>query len=121
VAKACEAKKLSTRMNVIAIPETEETVPARTTGSYTGHKFSRAVRRSGYCRYSHVEAMDRMDRKRDWIILQIHDALVVETDEDAWEEVAALVQDCMTCTMELNGYKCLFPSEAKIGRSWDTV
>lgn len=68
-----------------------------------------------------LDLWEKLDRKRDWIILQIHDALVVETDADRGQEVAKLVETTMTSEVELNGHKCLFPAEAKIGQSWDQV
>ena len=68
-----------------------------------------------------LDLWDKMDRERDWLILQIHDAIVVETDEDRAEVVAGLMTQCMTCEVEINGYKCLFPCETRIGKSWDVV
>jgi len=68
-----------------------------------------------------LDLWEKLDRKRDWIIMQIHDALVIETDEDRGEEVAALVTQTMTSEIELDGHKCLFPADAQIGRSWDQV
>jgi DNA polymerase I-like protein with 3'-5' exonuclease and polymerase domains len=68
-----------------------------------------------------LDLWEELDHERDWIIMQIHDAIVIETDEDRAEEVAALVTQKMTSVVELNGHKCLFPADAKIGQSWDQV
>jgi DNA polymerase I-like protein with 3'-5' exonuclease and polymerase domains len=68
-----------------------------------------------------LDLWEKMDRKCDWLILQMHDAIVVETDEDRAEKVARLVTQCMTSEVTLNGHKCLFPADARIGRSWDVV
>jgi DNA polymerase I-like protein with 3'-5' exonuclease and polymerase domains len=68
-----------------------------------------------------LDLWEALDLERDWIILQIHDAVVIETDEKRAEEVAQIVTRCMTSVVELNGHQCLFPCETRIGQSWDVV
>jgi DNA polymerase I-like protein with 3'-5' exonuclease and polymerase domains len=68
-----------------------------------------------------LDLWEKLDRARDWLILQIHDAIVIETDEDRANTVLDLVVHTMTSEVELNGHKCLFPAEARIGQSWDQV
>lgn len=55
------------------------------------------------------------------VILQIHDALVVECDEDHAEPVQALVTECLSQTHTVNGVTVEFPADAEIGNDWTEV
>lgn len=55
------------------------------------------------------------------LVLQVHDAVAIETPEDRAEEMRRILEETMTVTVALGGHKCLFPMEAKIGRRLDAV
>jgi DNA polymerase I-like protein with 3'-5' exonuclease and polymerase domains len=55
------------------------------------------------------------------LILQVHDSLTFEAPEAIANDVKKLVEDTMTTTLEIGGYKCLFTVEAAVGKSWDVV
>jgi len=55
------------------------------------------------------------------VILQIHDALVVECDEDRAEAVQALVTECLSQEHTHNGVTLSFPADAEIGDDWTEV
>jgi uracil-DNA glycosylase family 4 len=54
-------------------------------------------------------------------ILQIHDAVVFECDEDDQDLVKSLVVQSFTREVEYNGNTMAFPVDAKSGKSWDVV
>lgn len=54
-------------------------------------------------------------------ILQIHDALVFEHDEDDTDLIKALVIKCFTREVTYNGNTMKFPVDARSGKSWDIV
>jgi DNA polymerase I-like protein with 3'-5' exonuclease and polymerase domains/uracil-DNA glycosylase len=56
-----------------------------------------------------------------WPILQIHDAVVFECDEDDQDLLKALVVKCFTREVEYNGNKMNFPVDAKAGKTWAEV
>jgi hypothetical protein len=71
---------------------------------------------------AHME--ERATKYRDcWAILQIHDAVVYECDEDDADKVRVDVEDCFTqeLTNAEMGVTVAFPAEAKIGRDWSVV
>jgi uracil-DNA glycosylase family 4 len=55
------------------------------------------------------------------IILQIHDAVVVECDEDQAEHVRDLVNESLTQEVTVDGVTVSFPAEADIGKDWASV
>jgi uracil-DNA glycosylase family 4 len=55
------------------------------------------------------------------VILQIHDALVVECDEDRAPDVQALVSECLHQEHTHNGVTVEFPADAEIGDDWTQV
>jgi uracil-DNA glycosylase family 4 len=55
------------------------------------------------------------------VILQIHDALVVECDEDHAEAVQSLVSECLYQQHTHNGVTVDFPADAEIGDDWTQV
>jgi DNA polymerase-1 len=55
------------------------------------------------------------------LILQIHDAIVVECDENLAEPVRDCVISSLTQTHENNGLKVLFPVECNVGDNWSEV
>lgn len=56
-----------------------------------------------------------------WPILQIHDAVVFECDEDDQDLLKALVVKCFTREVTYNGNTMTFPVDAKSGKSWAEV
>ena len=54
-------------------------------------------------------------------ILQIHDAVVFECDEDDTDLVKQLVVESFTREVDYNGNRMNFPVDAKAGKSWDIV
>lgn len=54
-------------------------------------------------------------------ILQIHDAVVFECDEDDQDRLKDLVVKCFTREVTYNGNTLLFPVDAKAGKSWAEV
>lgn len=67
--------------------------------------------------------MDIMPKlpKDTFPILQIHDAVVFECDEDDQDLVKQLVVESFTREVEYNGVRMNFPVDAKSGPSWDIV
>lgn len=55
------------------------------------------------------------------IILQVHDSVVVECPEEMAQDVLKIVTDTMTTDLTLGGRRCMFPVDAKIGRTWAEV
>jgi len=55
------------------------------------------------------------------VILQIHDAVVVECDEGQADEVAAIVKTTLSQSHTVDGVTIEFPVDAKIGASWADV
>jgi DNA polymerase I-like protein with 3'-5' exonuclease and polymerase domains len=54
-------------------------------------------------------------------ILQVHDALIFECDEDVADEVADVVLNGLSHTYSYEGREMYFPAETRIGQSWDQV
>jgi DNA polymerase I-like protein with 3'-5' exonuclease and polymerase domains len=54
-------------------------------------------------------------------ILQIHDAVVFECDEDDVDLVKQLVVESFTREVDYNGNHMNFPVDARAGKSWDVV
>lgn len=52
------------------------------------------------------------------ILLNEHDAVVGQCDEDKYETVVPLVQKAMEIPVEINGKTLVIPSDAKVGRNW---
>jgi DNA polymerase I-like protein with 3'-5' exonuclease and polymerase domains len=55
------------------------------------------------------------------VILQIHDALVVECAEADAEEVRDRMTECLSQTHTVGGTTMFFPAKAEIGDSWDQL
>ena len=60
--------------------------------------------------------------KLDWaetpILLQVHDAIVVETPKVNVAKTAALMKECMEQEVELHGHKIRFPVDCSVGPNW---
>jgi uracil-DNA glycosylase family 4 len=55
------------------------------------------------------------------VILQLHDAAVVECDEDDADKVSNLVTTCLSQEHTYEGMTIQYPADAEIGRSWADV
>ncbi|UCC74934.1 MAG: hypothetical protein JSV86_10410 [Gemmatimonadota bacterium] len=67
-----------------------------------------------------VDALPDVDPTAE-VILQVHDAIYVECDEDKADDVCTAVSDNLTQEHTHNGVTIHFPADAKIGDSWDKV
>jgi DNA polymerase I-like protein with 3'-5' exonuclease and polymerase domains len=55
------------------------------------------------------------------LILQVHDSIVFEVDEEIAEEVRDIMTERLTQTHKVGGASMVFPAEASVGRSWADV
>lgn len=55
------------------------------------------------------------------LILQGHDAIVLDVPEDIAEDVAPLVTECLSQEFEVNGTKMFYPANAAIDKCWANV
>lgn len=54
----------------------------------------------------------------NFLRMQVHDALIGESEEEALPRAMAVMRRYMEAEVELNGAKCKFPVDFKIGLSW---
>jgi DNA polymerase I-like protein with 3'-5' exonuclease and polymerase domains len=55
------------------------------------------------------------------VILQVHDAVVVECDESDAEKVRSIVTESLSQEHSHEGLTIRFPADADVGRSWAEV
>lgn len=67
-----------------------------------------------------MEIMPKLP-KNSFPILQIHDAVVFECDEDDQDRLKSLIVECFTREVTYEGTTVVFPVDAKAGRSWAEV
>ena len=52
------------------------------------------------------------------VVLQVHDEVLVESDEDKWEAVGQLMVNCLTLPIQIHGRTLTIPVELKVGKFW---
>lgn len=52
------------------------------------------------------------------LLLQVHDSIVIQCEEDKVDEYARLMIECMTIPIEINGKIVTIPVEIKSGKNW---
>jgi hypothetical protein len=53
------------------------------------------------------------------LLLNVHDALLLQCNREHVEEVAALTTDCMNIPVPVNGEQVFIPTDVKVGNNWD--
>lgn len=52
------------------------------------------------------------------VLLQVHDALLVEAPAGAWRSCAQTLKRCLERPLKVNGYDLHIPAEVKMGKNW---
>ncbi len=55
------------------------------------------------------------------LLLQVHDSIVVQCEEEKIEETVRLVKKCMTRPVVINGKTIVIPTDIKIGKNWEEM
>jgi DNA polymerase-1 len=63
-----------------------------------------------------IRADAAVDWKHDVLIMQVHDALYIETPNP--DRGARILRDCMSGIVKLNGHEIKFDVDVKVGKSW---
>lgn len=52
------------------------------------------------------------------ILLQVHDAIMWQADEDIFDSLVSQVEECLQIPLEMNGFKFIIPADTKVGYNW---